>query len=191
MKTLQILIVYATTYGQTARVATYLARSFRGTGHVVTIVCVTDAPDNLSLSHYDVVIIGGSVLFGRHQRALRRFVVSHREALNATRSAFFSISGSAGSAHEASRAAACEYVAEFLKQTRWAPRLTVTIGGSVAFTKYNPLLRFIMRRIAAKQGQPTDTSRDHELTDWSIVDRFAQSALALAVGDPAHAIVTS
>jgi len=34
-------------------------------------------------------------------------------------------------------------------------------------------VRFVMKQIARKTGSPTDTSRDHELTDWAAVDRFA------------------
>jgi menaquinone-dependent protoporphyrinogen oxidase len=30
-----------------------------------------------------------------------------------------------------------------------------------------------MKRIARKEGGPTDESRDHDLTDWSEVSRFA------------------
>jgi menaquinone-dependent protoporphyrinogen oxidase len=50
----------------------------------------------------------------------------------------------------------------------------------MAYTKYSPFLRWMMRRIAAGQGGPTDTTRDHEMTDWAQVRRFAE-AFAAAV----------
>ncbi len=31
----------------------------------------------------------------------------------------------------------------------------------------------MMRRIAQKEGGPIDTSRDHELTDWTVVSSLA------------------
>ena len=31
-----------------------------------------------------------------------------------------------------------------------------------------------MKRISAKEGGPTDMSRDHELTDWARVDTFTR-----------------
>jgi menaquinone-dependent protoporphyrinogen oxidase len=43
----------------------------------------------------------------------------------------------------------------------------------MAFTKYPWWLRWIMKRISRSQGGPTDTSRDHELTDWIAVEQFA------------------
>jgi menaquinone-dependent protoporphyrinogen oxidase len=35
-----------------------------------------------------------------------------------------------------------------------------------------------MKRIARKEGGPTDTSRDYEYTDWEAVDRFADAFAA-------------
>jgi menaquinone-dependent protoporphyrinogen oxidase len=40
--------------------------------------------------------------------------------------------------------------------------------------------RALMRRIAAKKGQPTDTSKDHDFTDWDEVSGFAADLLELA-----------
>jgi menaquinone-dependent protoporphyrinogen oxidase len=46
------------------------------------------------------------------------------------------------------------------------------------FTKYNPFIRFVLRRIARAKGLSTDVSRDHEYTDWEQVDRFARAFVA-------------
>jgi menaquinone-dependent protoporphyrinogen oxidase len=37
-----------------------------------------------------------------------------------------------------------------------------------------------MKRIARAEGGPTDTSRDHELTNWEDVDEFAERFARLA-----------
>jgi menaquinone-dependent protoporphyrinogen IX oxidase len=42
------------------------------------------------------------------------------------------------------------------------------------------LKRMLMRRIARKEGGPTDTSRDHELTNWTEVTALAIDIAALA-----------
>lgn len=52
-------------------------------------------------------------------------------------------------------------------------------AGAVPFTKYNVLLRFVMKRIQRKAGHSTDTSRDHVYTDWTAVEGFARDAVAL------------
>ena len=40
------------------------------------------------------------------------------------------------------------------------------------YTQYNVLIRFVMKRIAKHAGGATDTSRDHEYTDWVALDQF-------------------
>ena len=58
--------------------------------------------------------------------------------------------------------------------------LSTAVGRLWPHTRYNPFLRFMMRLIASATGGSTDTSRDHEYTDWAAVDRFAgQQAMAL------------
>jgi menaquinone-dependent protoporphyrinogen oxidase len=102
-------------------------------------------------------------------------VRDHRTVLNTIPSAFFSVSGSAASPVESERAKARQFVDQFLDTAGWQPVVTATIGGAMAYTKYNPFLRWFIKRTARTAGGPTDTSRDHEMTDWSQVEHFVQS----------------
>jgi hypothetical protein len=49
----------------------------------------------------------------------------------------------------------------------------------MAFDKYNWLIRLVLKQISEKNGGPTDTSRDHELADWTLVERFVERFSAL------------
>jgi menaquinone-dependent protoporphyrinogen oxidase len=122
---------------------------------------------------YDGVIIGASVIRGRHQPAVQKFVRQNVAALNSMPTAFLSVSGSAASPDERGRAEARRCAEKFLEQTRWRPAITELIGGAMAYTKYGVILRWIMKQIARQNGRPTDTTRDHELTDWVQVENFA------------------
>jgi len=171
----RFLIAYATNYGQTAKIARRMADLLIASGETVTLVNTRHHPRDVYAGEFDAVIIGGSIIGGRHHRALVRFVRDHRSLLNAMPSAFFSVSGSAASRLETERAKARQFVAEFLDKTGWHPALTETIGGAMAYTKYNPFLRWVVKRAAKAAGGPTDTSRDHESTDWSQVERFVEA----------------
>jgi len=46
------------------------------------------------------------------------------------------------------------------------------IAGALLYTKYNFIVRFIMKRIARQAGAATDTSKDYEYTDWAALSRF-------------------
>jgi menaquinone-dependent protoporphyrinogen oxidase len=170
----RILIVYGTSHGQTAKIAHRIADLLSGWGHIITIMDADLVRSDIAPRSYDGVIIGGSVIKGRHQRALYRFVQTHVTALSVMRAAFFSVSGSAAGRSDKEKADARRCLDDFLDETGWHPTHTATFGGAMAFTKYNPLLRWMMKRISAKSGGPTDTSRDYELTDWTQVERFAE-----------------
>ena len=55
-----------------------------------------------------------------------------------------------------------------------------------AYTRYNWFIRRVMKRIAAKAGGDTDTTRDHEYTDWQDLRRFTEQ-FGLLVARPATA----
>jgi menaquinone-dependent protoporphyrinogen oxidase len=104
--------------------------------------------------------------------------------LNVAPSAFVSVSGAAAGSPDQAR----ECVEEFFRQTGWHPAIWATFAGAMAYTQYGPVLRWIMKLISRRQGGPTDTSRDHEMTDWAAVDQFAERlAQGLVVSSPAAA----
>ena len=51
--------------------------------------------------------------------------------------------------------------------------LTASLAGRLAYTQYGFVKRWIMWGIARREGGSTDTTRDHDYTDWREVARFA------------------
>ena len=167
----RVLIVYGTSYGQTAKVVRRLSDRLEAGGHLVTMYKGDELPALQGLAAFDGVVVAGSVLFGRYQRYLLRFVRRHLDALRRLPSAFVSICGAAG--HPESRAQAESYISRFEAATGWQPRLSRSFAGAIAYTRYGPITRWMMKRISRRNGRSTDTSRDWELTDWGAVDGFA------------------
>src|SRR5579883_1203814 len=60
----------------------------------------------------------------------------------------------------------------FLNETGWRPARVKAIAGALAFTKYNFLMKIVMKQIARRAGGSTDTTKDHEYTNWEDLDRF-------------------
>jgi menaquinone-dependent protoporphyrinogen IX oxidase len=56
----------------------------------------------------------------------------------------------------------------FLTETAWRPTRVLAVHSCTQ--NYNFLMRFIMKRIARRAGASTDTSRDHEFTNWAALD---------------------
>ena len=169
-----ILIVYGTTEGQTAKIAEHLADAGRRLGHTVDVRHAPDATADVDPGGYDAVLIGASVHEGRYQRAVRDFVERHAEALSARPSAFFSVSLAAASRNAGERAAVERIAADFEAHAGWTPQRTASFAGALRYTQYSWLKRALMKYISGKEGGDTDTSRDFEYTDWGAVTRFAE-----------------
>jgi menaquinone-dependent protoporphyrinogen oxidase len=84
---------------------------------------------------------------------------------------------SAASDDESSVREERSYLDRFIGETGWKPAQVASFGGALAYTRYNFLLRQLMKWISRRAGRPTDTSRDHEFTDWDRVDRFADDVI--------------
>jgi menaquinone-dependent protoporphyrinogen oxidase len=188
----RILVVYGTAYGQTERIAGRIVDHLRARDHGVCMYRGDRLPTHLRLDDFDACVVAGSIIRGRHQRYIRNFARRNRGYLNSVRSAFVSVSGTAQGSPEQARG----YLEDFLQETGWQPRFAASFAGAMAYTQYGPILRWITKVVSRRRGGPTDTTRDHDFTDWAAVDRFAERlAKALAVSPegervanpPAHA----
>lgn len=169
----QMLIAYATTEGQTRRIATFVADELQRSGQAVDLVDVASpAVANLS-PIYAAVILAGSVHAGAHQAALRDFVKRNRDWLSACPTALLSVSLTAALNDDDSRAACRAEAQKFLDDTGLVPGVVLPVAGALPYTQYDWFKRFAMKSIARKRGGDTDTSRDFEYTDWSALAAFA------------------
>jgi menaquinone-dependent protoporphyrinogen oxidase len=175
----KVLMVYGTSYGQTAKIARTIRDGLAAEGFDVELHRGDDPPATFDPAAFDAVVVGASIVLSGHQRYIKRFVAAHRQTLASRPSAFFSVSGSAGSANAEEREEARRIMSRFLDELGWRPDLSTTFAGAIRYTKYNPLIRWVMKRISAKEGASTDTSRDHEYTDWEAVDAFTASIASI------------
>ncbi|MFC4542680.1 flavodoxin domain-containing protein [Halosolutus amylolyticus] len=169
----RVLVAYGSSEGQTATIADRIGDVLGDEGHDATLVNLNHPPTGLDPGAYGGVIVGGSIHVGSHQAYVTDFVREQRSTLNRLPSAFFSVSLSSASDDPEARSAADDLVEEFLEDTGWDPDSTLAVAGALKYSEYGLLKRFVMRRIARKSGGDTDTSRDHEYTDWDAVETFA------------------
>jgi len=169
-----ILILYTTTEGQTGRISERMAGMLRDKGHSVETQRAEHAAMRLEPGKFDAVIVGASIHYGHHPAFLRTLVRSHRDALHARPSAFFSVSLSGGGPG-AKPAAAKRYLEKFLRQTGWQPQLAASFAGALRFSRYGAFKRMLMIVFVGLAGGDTDTSHDYEYTDWNAVAQFADT----------------
>lgn len=164
----RVLIVYASRYGQTARIAGRLAEQLDHAGHQVTL---QDIRQGQPPAAADLVVVGAPIYAGRYARSLVRWLERAHPA--PARSVFFNVSGSASSADSRGREQALEHAAQFLRRLDWRPSRVEAFAGAIPYTRYGLITRWMMKRIIGRAGGDTDTSRDYEYTDWGAVDDFA------------------
>ena len=185
----RILLLFGTRYGHTAGIAGRLAAILDELGYDVDVRDAAKVPLDLPLVGIDGVIIAASVIFGRHQRAVERFVRSHHEALDAVPSAFLSVSGAAASLRADAASTARRQLELFVRRTGWQPRHTLCVAGAIAYTAYPRLVRWMLRAMMARADGPTDTSRDHDFTDWAQLREFvAEFTTLLPRAEPLTAL---
>jgi menaquinone-dependent protoporphyrinogen oxidase len=166
MNTPRLLIVFASRFGQTEKIAKRIATV---AGVRTDVVAVADA-QTISLQDYDFLIIASPVYFGKHDRKLEEFVRRNALLIIGMQSAFVSVSGSKDET----------LVHEFTRRTGWIPEIHVSFAGAEPYTKYGLFTRWIMRSIARKHGRHVDVHRDYDFTDWDAVERFALDFIGYA-----------
>jgi menaquinone-dependent protoporphyrinogen oxidase len=165
----RILIAYASSFGQTRKIASTLAAELRSRGHEVELADALLAMPP-PVEDYDAVVIGSRIQLGLHARPLVEYILDNRAGLHAFPSYLFVVSMAAADARSADPNG---YVAKLLAITHWQPRAAVAVAGGLPYRSYGWFLRFVMKLISRAAGHSTDTRRDHEYTDWTQVRQLA------------------
>jgi len=172
-------VFFATRDGHTKRIAEHIAVELRALGFDADVLDVRRP--HVSLTRYAGAVLAASVHEGNHEREMVRFVKEHRSELERIPTAFLSVTLSEAGAEnrDATPTEQAQFamdvdrtLAKFFHETKWHPTHSKPVGGALLYTRYNFLLRLILRRIAKKAGAPTDSSRDYIYTDWVGLDKF-------------------
>jgi menaquinone-dependent protoporphyrinogen oxidase len=181
-----VAVLYATREGQTRKIAERIAGYLAECGYESKTLNVggdDDAIDTIDLNEYSGAILAASVHAGEHGREMIRFVKAHLGDLNRIPNCFISVTLTQASVdmpqgsqrdHEKAVAAVKQVMDTFFIETGWTPDEAHGVAGALFYTKYNPLVRQVLKRIAKKSGGGTDTSRDYEYTDWAALKRIVE-----------------
>lgn len=178
------LVVYATTHGQTRRIALRIADRLRAHAFQVDVRDVREAPEDPYA--YDLVVAGGSLHGGRHQHELLEWLSHHATSLSRVPSALFSVSLSAAEGTDQGRGDAQGALDLLCEETGWFPRTRACIAGALQYREYDHVTKMVMRLLMARHDHPTDITQDVEYTDWDQVDAFADEAAAVPAAAGSH-----
>jgi menaquinone-dependent protoporphyrinogen oxidase len=167
------LVAYATTHGQTGKIAARIAATLEREGVAAHPCDVEDGAATDPLE-FDGIVVAGSVHIGKHQRRLVDWVTTRRASLEQRPSVFLSVSLTAAEDTEEARGTTQRCIDEFLEATGWAPERTVAVAGALQYLEYDVFTRTLMRLMMRRGGRPTDASQDYDYTDWDAVESIGR-----------------
>jgi len=176
---MKLLILYATTDGQTRKIARFAADRLAERGHAVELLPAAEAGD-VKLSRFDAAILAGSVHLGRYQKPLRRYLSENAKALKKLPTLFLSVSLAAASEDREDREGLDACLSRLVEDTGWKPGRVEQVAGAFRFSEYDFFRAWAMRRIAAERDETVDTTKNKEYTDWAALGR----ALDAWIKDP-------
>ena len=174
-----VLISFATTEGQTLKIAERISSQARERGHEVNLydtAALIDVPD---VGAFDAVIVAASVHEHHHQDSAVNFAIAHRDQLAGRPSAFVSVSLSAATAD--GRAEAQHYVNRFIAATGWSPAKFLLLGGALRLSECDYFQRQVLKHVLLQGHVAPDEAVNYEFTDWTALASFIDDFLASCV----------
>lgn len=172
------VVAYISANGQTKKIAEAVAAALKEKGMAAELVDIKKARGKISAKDLKGVFLGGYIHAGKYPGGLFRFVAGNRQELSSIPVHFFTTCLAAKAASEESKKTMDGYLESFRKATGLNPATTAFFAGALPYTRYNPIVRAIMRKISESTGGDCDTTRDFEYTDWQAVKKFALAATA-------------
>ncbi len=178
-----ILIFYGTREGQTEKVAAQISTHLlQKAGANVQLINAQDksATEDVDLNAFDLLVFGASMHAGGLEKELVDFINSHKKQIEPRVRSFFLVLLSAATKDSKLRA---EWLGD--AQKKMAEQISVPfqdvemIAGALMYSKYSLPLKWVMKRIAKKAGEGTDTSKDYEYTDWKQVEKYSEKLIGL------------
>jgi menaquinone-dependent protoporphyrinogen oxidase len=183
-----ILILYATTEGQTRKIARRAAAHLTAGGQSVELLPAAEIAQ-IDPRLYDRAILMASVHAGRYQRDFTDAILRNAEALARLPNAFVSVSLSAASDDPEDHEAIAECVRKMEAETGWRPGRVEHVAGAFRFTQYDFLKSWAMRWIAARKDPKADPRTDTEYTNWDALYLFLDDFVDHPAAKPAQATV--
>ena len=164
---MKILIAYATTEGQTRKIARFAADRLTDAGHSVELMRAEDA-EGLELGRFDRAILAGSLHVGAFQKSLAAFAKANAAALAGVPTLFLGVSLAAAGDDPDDWKGLADCVAKFTAETGWTPARVEHVAGAFRFGEYDFFRAWAMRWIARSKGEAEPAAgQDREYTDWA------------------------
>ena len=171
-----ILIIYSTTDGHTLTISKTIANYLKTNSNILVTPLINCKKDDLK--NNDVIIIGASIRYGKHNPKVKEFIDNNLEILNDKHNAFFTVNVVARKSTK-NTPQTNPYLIKFLNSIFWKPDIVDVFAGRLDYPSLNFWDRQIIRLIMYITKGPTDLKKTYEFTDWKRVEEFALKIVKL------------
>ena len=168
MKT-KIGILYSSVDGQTLKICNKLKEILIEKDNTVELFSIEDFDGKIAA--FDKFVIGSSIHYGKHNPKIIAFIQLHKQELDNTKNAFFSVNLVARKAQKA-QPETNPYFIKFLKEISWIPKKSAVFAGNLDYQKYSFTDRLMIQLIMWMTKGPTNPKTKIEYTDWNKVKEF-------------------
>ena len=172
---MQILMIYGTIEGQTAKIAKFIAEDLQSAGHKVDLLD-TDGIGQIDVKQADAVILAASVHERRHPKNFEASLIAHQAELAACPTLLLSVSLNA--AFDEGRPEAAEYVEEMKMRTGLEPDAELLVAGAVRASQYDYFAMQVVQHVVMRGRDFDRSTQEHEFTDWEALATFVEAFLA-------------
>ena len=170
---MKLLVVFGTTDGQTAKIATRVFHKAYELGHSVALEHAAGY-DPVTPDGFDAVILAGSIHAGHYQSPLVAYAKANKAALGDIPSLFLSVSLTAAGDDREDWEGLVECVSRFSDETGWIPGRVEHVAGAIRFADYGFFTYWAMRWVARQKHEDVGPNETREYTDWEALDRLVE-----------------
>ena len=165
-----ILVLYSTTDGHTLTICKRIKNYLNQIANINLISLINCKKEELE--NYDIIIIGASIRYGKHNPKVKEFVINNLQLLKNKQNAFFSVNVVARKTNK-NTPETNPYLIKFLNSISWKPDIVDVFAGRLDYPSINFWDKHMIRLIMYMTKGPTDTKKTYEFTDWHRVESFA------------------
>ena len=165
-----ILVLYSTTDGHTLTICKRIKNYLNQLANITLISLFNYKKEELE--NYDIIIIGASIRYGKHNPKVKEFVINNLQLLKNKQNAFFTVNVVARKTNK-NTPETNPYLIKFLNSISWKPDIVDVFAGRLDYPSISFWDKQMIRLIMYMTKGPTDTKKTYEFTDWKRVESFA------------------
>ncbi len=166
---LKIGLIYSSVDGHTKKICEAIAQVIQDDETALDLIAIDEF--ERSISEYQLLVIGASIRYGKHNKSVHEFILSNQAELSKIKTAFFSVNLVARK-DEKNTPDTNPYMIKFLKEINWKADFLEVFAGKLDYQSYSFFDSLMIKLIMKFTNGPTSSQEPIIYTNWEKVKNF-------------------